>query len=230
MASTQYTRKLGDTLHIYAVWKKASHLPITICDRYTFLFPDAPVGVHTQWSPHKQFKGVRHNVHAREALAETFDVDVSQIGAPLWERPSHKGYIALCPNASRPDKEWSRLGWTHLINELNRRGLPYRWLTGMVSKESMKLPDLITVLSQARAVIGVDSGPLHVADAFGIPAVGLYGPTSPVCYGPYGSRHLAVNHHRYPDDTGIWCKDGKAIMESITTEEVLAKLDEALKL
>jgi ADP-heptose:LPS heptosyltransferase len=230
MSVPQYTRKLGDTIHLYAVWRQARHLPVTICDRYGFLFPDAPLAAHSQWTPHKVFRGVRHNVHAREALAETFDVDVSQIGDPLWKRPAHKGYIALCPNASRSDKEWHRIGWTHLITELNRRGLPFRWLPGAVTKEAPTLPELIEVVAHARAVISVDSGPLHVADAYGIPVVGLYGPTSPVCYGPYRFRHLAVDHHQYPNDTGIWCKDGETLMASITPEEVLAQLDEALKL
>ncbi|MBL8174428.1 MAG: glycosyltransferase family 9 protein [Bryobacterales bacterium] len=45
---------------------------------------------------------------------------------------------------------------------------------------------LIDATRRARAVIGVDSGPLHLAAALGKPGVALYGPTDPGRNGPYG--------------------------------------------
>jgi heptosyltransferase-1 len=35
-------------------------------------------------------------------------------------------------------------------------------------------------------VVGVDSGPLHLAAALGRPGVAIYGPTDPKSHGPYG--------------------------------------------
>src|SRR5262249_45455157 len=46
---------------------------------------------------------------------------------------------------------------------------------------------LIGVPRLARAVVGVDSGPLHLAAALGKPGVALFGPTDPARNGPYGS-------------------------------------------
>jgi len=45
---------------------------------------------------------------------------------------------------------------------------------------------LIDATRRAYAVIGVDSGPLHLAAALSKPGVAIYGPTDPVSHGPYG--------------------------------------------
>jgi heptosyltransferase-1 len=45
---------------------------------------------------------------------------------------------------------------------------------------------LIDATRRAYAVIGVDSGPLHLAAALAKPGVAIYGPTDPASHGPYG--------------------------------------------
>jgi len=45
---------------------------------------------------------------------------------------------------------------------------------------------LIYATRRAAAVVGVDSGPLHIAAAVGRPGVAIYGPTDPARNGPYG--------------------------------------------
>jgi heptosyltransferase-1 len=47
---------------------------------------------------------------------------------------------------------------------------------------------LIAMTRRAGVVIGGDTGPLHLAAALGRPVVGIYGPTSPLRNGPYGTR------------------------------------------
>jgi heptosyltransferase-1 len=46
---------------------------------------------------------------------------------------------------------------------------------------------LIDVTRRAKAVVGVDSGPLHLAAALGKPGVAIFGPTDPARNGPYRS-------------------------------------------
>ena len=46
---------------------------------------------------------------------------------------------------------------------------------------------LIAATRRARAVVGVDSGPLHIAAALGRPGVAVFGQTDPARNGPYGS-------------------------------------------
>ncbi len=47
---------------------------------------------------------------------------------------------------------------------------------------------LIAMTRRAGVVIGGDTGPLHLGAALGRPVVGVYGPTSPLRNGPYGTR------------------------------------------
>lgn len=48
------------------------------------------------------------------------------------------------------------------------------------------IPGLIHATRRAAAVVGVDSGPLHIAAALGKRGVAIYGPTDPARNGPYG--------------------------------------------
>lgn len=48
------------------------------------------------------------------------------------------------------------------------------------------LAGLIDATRRAHAVIGVDSGPMHLAAALGKPGVAIFGPTDPARNGPYG--------------------------------------------
>jgi heptosyltransferase-1 len=44
-------------------------------------------------------------------------------------------------------------------------------------------------------VVGLDSGPLHLAAALGRPGVALFGPTSPERNGPYGGSIGILRAH-----------------------------------
>ena len=48
------------------------------------------------------------------------------------------------------------------------------------------IPQLIAATRRAEAVVGVDSGPMHLADALGKRGVAIFGPTDPARNGPYG--------------------------------------------
>jgi heptosyltransferase-1 len=51
---------------------------------------------------------------------------------------------------------------------------------------------LIDATRRAAAVVGVDSGPLHVAAALGKPGVAIFGPTDPAQTGPYGGSFTVL--------------------------------------
>ncbi len=89
------------------------------------------------------------------------------------------------------------------------------------------LAGLIHATRRAEAVIGVDSGPLHLAAALGKPGVAIYGPTSPERNGPYGSTITvlrapgAATTYRRLRETG-------ADMRAIRPEMVMDALRERL--
>jgi ADP-heptose:LPS heptosyltransferase len=48
------------------------------------------------------------------------------------------------------------------------------------------------IIERCNALIGNDSGPLHLAVSVGVPTLGIYGPTNPMLQGPYGEKNLTV--------------------------------------
>ena len=65
----------------------------------------------------------------------------------------------------------------------------------LVGKTSLK--QLAALIDVAAFVICPDSGPAHMATAFGTPVLGLYATSNPDRTGPFLSRETTVN--RYPD-------------------------------
>ena len=60
----------------------------------------------------------------------------------------------------------------------------------------------IGLLATADLFIGVDAGPLHLADALGLPVIGVFGPTAPQTILDRDSRALALRH---PQMAGVFC-------------------------
>jgi len=56
----------------------------------------------------------------------------------------------------------------------------------------LSIGELAALLAQADVLVTNDSGPMHVAAALGTPLVALFGPETPVMYGPLGVDALAL--------------------------------------
>ena len=87
---------------------------------------------------------------------------------------------------------------------------------------------LIDATRRAHAVIGVDSGPLHLAAALSKPGVAIYGPTDPASHGPYGG---SIRVLRWADAvTSYKRRSGiDESMRAITPAEVLDALEGAIR-
>jgi ADP-heptose:LPS heptosyltransferase len=54
----------------------------------------------------------------------------------------------------------------------------------------LTIPELGALLQKCRLLSSNDSGPLHLAAALGVPTIALFGPESPVFYGPVGNKAI----------------------------------------
>lgn len=54
------------------------------------------------------------------------------------------------------------------------------------------LRELAYLMSLSSIVITVDSGPMHIAAAMGVPVIAIFGPTAPWRTGPYGKIHSII--------------------------------------
>jgi len=69
---------------------------------------------------------------------------------------------------------------------IDRTGLPEGALTNLAGRTSAG--GLMALLEKTRLLISNDSGPVHIAAGYGIDEVALYGPETPVSYGPLNPR------------------------------------------
>jgi heptosyltransferase-1 len=85
---------------------------------------------------------------------------------------------------------------------------------------------LIDATRRARAVVGVDSGPLHLAAALRKPGVAIYGPTDPAINGPYGGSMTVL---RSPGAPTSYARESiiAESMRAITPEQVWEALQHA---
>ncbi len=102
-------------------------------------------------------------------------------------------FILASPLAGWGAKQWPLEYYSQLAEKLRRDcGLPLVLNAPApiraqgVETHVSGIPGLIHATRRAVAVIGVDSGPTHLAAALGKPGVAIYGPTDPARNGPYG--------------------------------------------
>ena len=55
----------------------------------------------------------------------------------------------------------------------------------VVAPETASILELAALYERCAAVVGCDTGPVHLAAALGVPVVGLYGPKDPAVYAPW---------------------------------------------
>jgi heptosyltransferase-1 len=157
-------------------------------------------------------------------------------GRPEGDLPEG-GFVLASPLAGWRSKQWPVEHYRVLALRLRRElGIPLV-LNG---REAAHLPlvqdaiphvsglaGLIHATRRAVAVLGVDSGPLHIAAALGKPGVAIFGPTDPARNGPYGgSLHVL----RRPEAVTTY-RRGTEIDESmrrVTPDEVFEELRAAL--
>ena len=133
----------------------------------------------------------------------------------LTERGVGEGDLLICihPGAGAPVKLWREEAWARVGDALAQRYGAKIILTGsagerplcqaiarrmaaepIVAAGETTLGELAALMARSRLVLGVDSGPLHLAVAVGAPTVHLYGPVDSRTFGPWGdpARHVVI--------------------------------------
>jgi ADP-heptose:LPS heptosyltransferase len=134
--------------------------------------------------------------------------------------------ILIHPGPTWPVKQWPDEAWAALVRELKARGFENIFQLGagvnhyanqgaaetgsvagavsLVGK--LSLEESLALISAADLLVGIDSGLLHAAISFRVPAVGIWGATSPkFLFAESESRGFVVStvecqgcHHRVP--------------------------------
>lgn len=104
-------------------------------------------------------------------------------------------YVLAAPFAGWASKQWPIERYNELAALLQDRHAttlvlnvaPNQETPAEVFRHESSIAGLIHATRNAHAVLGLDSGPLHLAAALGKPGVALFGPTDPKRNGPYNA-------------------------------------------
>jgi heptosyltransferase-1 len=133
-----------------------------------------------------------------------------------------KDFAILNPGAGWGAKRWPAERYAEVARELAANGLTSfinygpgeEELASSVETASQcaarkiapSISELIALTRRARLFIGGDTGPLHLAAAFKIPVVAIFGPTNPARNGPFRAKSIVLrsansvtDHSRYVD-------------------------------
>ncbi|MCW7555012.1 lipopolysaccharide heptosyltransferase I [Endozoicomonas gorgoniicola] len=138
------------------------------------------------------------------------------------EAVTKKPYVVFIHGTTWPTKHWPEKYWCELAHRVNGAGygvvLPWgnekekerADIIANSSKSAIVLPGMnicgvAGVIARAAAVAAVDTGLGHLTAALEVPAVSLYGPTSPEEVGAYGKSqvHLTLNDCPEMDKTSV---------------------------
>jgi heptosyltransferase-1 len=140
-------------------------------------------------------------------------------------------FVLASPLAGWGAKQWPLEYYTALGERLGSElGVPLvlDGPPGSGFDHHSSLAGLIHATRRAAAVVGVDSGPLHLAAALNKPGVAIFGPTDPARNGPYGAS-MQVLRSGSAATTYKRGVDIAACMRVITPDQVFACLKSQLK-
>jgi len=156
----------------------------------------------------QQILGAERIVHTAEHLASA----MFWLGAPMGEIPraslvtgaprKPSATAVLHPFAAAPEKTWPAAGFQAVASHLQNSGMevvviggadddfaPFRtWRT----LPGAPLGEVKGLLATAALFVGNDSGPAHLAAAFGLPVVVIFGASDPAIWGPWRTQSEVV--------------------------------------
>ncbi len=159
-------------------------------------------------------------------------------GRPEGELPRGP-FVLANPFAGWAGKEWPLPYYESLGKRLRQEGVqlvlnvPAEKAPALQNFEGIDvsvstLDGLIDATRRATAIIGVDSGPLHLAAALGKPGVALFGPTDPALTGPFGGS-LTVLRAPNVETTYKRHRQVHASMIEVSVEQVWTALLKAME-
>ncbi len=148
----------------------------------------------------QEILGVERVVHSAEHVASA----MFYLGVPQVEIPRAKlfvdaaapraPYVVIHAFASAPEKAWPAKRFVAIAERLRADGLEPVFLCGPGDDATAfagfetsrgQLRSAKALLRDAALFVGNDSGPAHMAAAFGVPVVVLYGPSDSVVWAPW---------------------------------------------
>jgi ADP-heptose:LPS heptosyltransferase len=153
---------------------------------------------------------VRRKVHTCEHVASA----VFYLGVPMTDIPRARlfadsqpsgQYAVLHPVASQPDKTWPAERFLAVAEHLQRDFELEPIFIGAAADDlspfrayrtiaGAPLPAVKALLQRAMLFVGNDSGPAHMAAAFAVPVLAIFGSSDPVIWAPWRTVSEVLHH------------------------------------
>jgi ADP-heptose:LPS heptosyltransferase len=156
----------------------------------------------------QEILGVDRKVHTAEHLASAmFHLGVPQSEIPrarLFAAPYFRSgpYAVLHPLASSPEKTWPRENFLAVAKHLRDLGIEPLFVAGANEDlsafgehccfQGAALEEVKSLLAGAALFVGNDSGPAHIAAAFGRPVIVLFGSSDVENWRPWRTQNVVL--------------------------------------
>jgi ADP-heptose:LPS heptosyltransferase len=159
----------------------------------------------------QEILGEERTVHTAEHLASA----MFYLGAPVAEIPRAKlnaGQAKACPTgvihavAATAEKTWNADGFLAVAKHLRDTGIEPVFIgatgddlspfSGFRALRGAPLGEVKNLLASSCLFVGNDSGPAHMAAAFGLPVVVIFGNSNPAIWGPWRTASEVVTSPR----------------------------------
>ena len=171
------------------------------------------------------------------------------VDARLAERGLDRPFAVIHPGTARPEKYWQADRWAEVVKSLGERDLVPVITGGTEAEERRHLDQLLdalpadrqpvvlagelslletaAVIRRASLALGVDTAAMHLADAFRVPQVVLFGPTNPYHWRPRhaGARILLAGHEGVMGASDYEKKIEKREMVDIPANQVIEAME-----
>ncbi len=146
-------------------------------------------------------------------------------------------FVAIAPWNDQPHYRWPEERWVVLVKKLGRPAV----IVGGHSPEEcahahriavasgaisfaglLSLDRAAALLARARVVVAVDSGPAHVARAVSAPTVVVFGPGSPLVWGPPGAKIVQRSEGCHGCRQPRCYQERRVCLEELTVESVVS--------
>lgn len=167
--------------------------------------------------------------------------------------PKNTPILAISPAANWPCKQWPLSFWKELLTQFTQeKGLfsQGKILVCAAPHERAQVEELLGHIPSSRLIdaigaldlltlyacfkrctlfIGNDSGLMHLAAASGVPTLGLFGPSRPERYGPWGEQTSYVRTPEPPETLLARLPTLESLMGTLLPEDVLREASLLLK-
>ena len=208
------------------------------------------LGRHFCYNQHVRAAPVTQHESARLAhILSGWDIVPSSLEAEIRADPAlaasaekllPAGTIICHMASSQPNRQWPVQHWAAFYQLAAAAGQRLAFTTATGAREQALtdelkkiapdvpvvpvVPDLslfLAVLKRAEVFISGDTGPLHFAAGLGVPAIALFGPSSPVRWAPIGARHRVLMGSSCPCGAGTSvCQSANYCLAAISPEQV----------